>query len=305
MLLRMTTKASFITSLYLPPTAAGQAYRRPPSKPRPQRPPSGKAGAGRMAAGQAPCAGLPSPAPRTTAIGRPASAHMTASPAPAGGGAQAEGEGNTHTHGKQETRSRGAGGRNVPARERRERQGKTILFFSARRGRGGSMPPRTRTPQAPTAGQTPTLRRVPRHPARRRKAGRDPPATSGMQAGRDRDRPQTPPPTIPTYGGNEYGRPPRSGSRDGARREGASARPTDPDARGGGGGAGQAPNAGGTHAGGARVARGGGGMSPRPRPPATSTSDPTMTRVAIPQGRSVAEPAGLPNLLRYGRSLEG
>ena len=71
-----------------------------------------------------------------------------------------------------------------------------------------------------------------------------------------------------------HGKPPRSGSRDGARREGARARPTDPDARGGGGGAGQAPNAGGTHAGGARGARGGGGRSLRPRPPATSTNHP-------------------------------
>ena len=50
--------------------------------------------------------------------------------------------------------------------QRWERQGKTLHFFSARRGHGGSMPPRTRTPPATKAGQMPTLLRVPRHPAR-------------------------------------------------------------------------------------------------------------------------------------------
>lgn len=259
-----------------PPLRQPPDLRRPPP-PTPQRgaagegdgKPRGRGGrddkalhrtAAATAAGKAPCAGLPSPAPLTTAAGLPALVHMTASPAPTGGGAQAKGEGNTQTHGKQETRSR-AGRRAQRARHPGGGigRGRRYIFFSARRGHGGSMPPRTRTPPATKAGQTPTLRRVPRHPARRRKAGRAPPATSGMRAVRNPYWPRPHATTAPTYGGAVHGKPPRSGSRDGARREGACARPTDPDARGGGGGAGLAPNAGGTHAGGARGARGGGG----------------------------------------------
>lgn len=94
------------------------------------------------AAGKAPCAGLPSPAPPTTAAGRPALVHMTASPAPTGGGARAAGEGNTQTHGKQETRSR-AGWRAQRARHPSggRGRGRRYIFFP-RGGDTGAQCPR-------------------------------------------------------------------------------------------------------------------------------------------------------------------